>query len=59
MSADIVIVYPILLPGRTELFVSLPSGLKRLVVPVAGPELEQWVTIFRNAVEDRDPLRYL
>ena len=33
--------------------------LALLVIPVAGPELEQWVTIFRNAVEDRDPLRYL
>jgi CHAT domain-containing protein len=59
VSPDTVIVYPILLPDRTELLVSLPSGLKRVVVPVAGPELEQWVIIFRNAVEDRDPLRYL
>jgi CHAT domain-containing protein len=59
VAPDTVIVYPILLPDRTELLVSLPSGLKRLVVPVAGPALEQWVTIFRNAVEDRDPLRYL
>jgi CHAT domain-containing protein len=59
VSADTVIVYPILLPDHTELLVSLPDGLKRLVAPVAGPELEQRVAIFRNAVQDRDPLRYL
>src|SRR5205823_6253009 len=59
VSSETVIVYPILLPDRTDLLVSLPSGLKRIAVPVTGPALEQWVTIFRNAVEDRDPLRYL
>src|SRR5262249_29890775 len=59
VSADTAIVYPVLLPDRTELLVSLPSGLKRLVVPVSGPDLEQSVTILRNAVQDRDPLRYL
>jgi CHAT domain-containing protein len=53
------IVYPILLPDRTELLVSLPTKLKRLLVPVTGAHLEQRVRLLRNALEDRDALRYL
>jgi CHAT domain-containing protein/Tfp pilus assembly protein PilF len=59
VAPDTVIVYPLLLPDRTELLVSLPTGLKRIALPVAGPQLEQRVTIFRNALDERDPLRYL
>lgn len=59
VSPDAVIVYPILLPDRTDVLVSLPTGIKRVEVPVAGPDLEQRVRIFRNALQDRDPLRYL
>lgn len=59
VSPEAAIVYPILLPDRTELLVSLPTGLKRVGIPVAGPQLEQRVTIFRNGLEERDPLRYL
>jgi CHAT domain-containing protein len=59
IAQSAITIYPILLPERTELLVSLPSGLKRLALPVPGPELEQRVTIFRNALDERDPLRYL
>jgi CHAT domain-containing protein/predicted negative regulator of RcsB-dependent stress response len=59
VAPDTVIVYPILLPDRTELLVSLPTGLKRIERHVAGPQLEQRTTVFRNALEERDPLRYL
>ena len=59
VSPDTAIVYPILLPDRIELLVSLPTGLKRVAVSVSGPDVEQRVRIFRNALEDRDPLRYL
>lgn len=59
VSPDTLVVYPILLPDRTELLVSQPSGLKRLAVPVTGPQLEQRVRVWRNALEDRDALRYL
>jgi CHAT domain-containing protein len=59
VSPDALIVYPILLPDRTELLVSLPTGLKRVQIPVTGPDLEQRVRIFRNALDDREPLRYL
>jgi CHAT domain-containing protein len=59
VSPGAAIVYPILLPDRTELLVSLPTGLTRVMTAVVGPQLEQRVTILRNALEERDPLRYL
>ena len=59
VSPEALIVYPILLPDRTELLISLPTGLKRLTVPVTGPQLEQRVRVFRHALDDRDPRRYL
>jgi CHAT domain-containing protein len=59
VSPNTLIVYPILLPDRTDVLVSLPTGIKRVEVPVTGPDLEQRVRIFRNALHDRDPLRYL
>lgn len=59
VAPDAVIIYPILLPDRTEVLVSLPTGLQRLTVPVTGPALEHQVRIFLNALADRDPLRYL
>src|SRR3989442_1743922 len=31
----------------------------RVALPVPGPKLDQRVTIFRNALDERDPLRYL
>ena len=39
VSPDTLIVYPILLPDRTDILVSLPTGLKRVQVPVTGPDL--------------------
>ncbi len=59
VASDAVIVYPILLPDRTDILVSLPTGMKRVEVPITGRDLEQRVRIFRNALHDRDPLRYL
>ena len=59
VAPETAIVYPILLADRTELLVSLPSGFKRIALPVPGPQLEQRVTTFRNALDERDPLRYL
>jgi tetratricopeptide (TPR) repeat protein len=49
------VVYPILLPERTEVLVSLPAGLKRVVVPVPGPQIEQRADLLRQALQARDP----
>jgi CHAT domain-containing protein len=59
VAPDTIIVYPIVLPDRTELLVSLPTGLKRIERAVAGPQLSQRVTLLRNTLEVRDPLRFL
>jgi CHAT domain-containing protein len=59
VSSDAVIIYPILLPERTELLVSVAREIKRVVLPVTRAQLEQRVHIFRNALEARDPRRYL
>ncbi len=59
VSSDAAVVYPILLPERTELLVSLSDGIKRIVVSVPGPQLERRARFLRNALQDRDPVRYL
>jgi len=53
------VIYPILLPDRTEVLVSHAGTLKRVTLPVPGARLEQRVRIFRNALEARDSRRYL
>jgi CHAT domain-containing protein len=59
VSADAAIVYPILLVDRIELLVHLPAGLQRMSVPIPGRQVEQRAEFLRNALEARDPLRYL
>ena len=54
-----VIIYPILLPNRTELLVSLPTGLKRLLVPVGAETITQEVRQFRRRLEKRTTREYL
>jgi CHAT domain-containing protein len=46
-----VVIYPILLPDRTELLVGLPAGLKRFPVAVGADELASLATAFREAVQ--------
>mgnify|MGYP003694554685 CR=1 FL=1 len=36
LAKSAVVIYPILLPDRIELLVSLPTGLKRVLVPVGA-----------------------
>jgi CHAT domain-containing protein len=59
VSQGAVIVYPILLPDRTELLVSLPSGLKRFAVPVGADTVTQEVRGFRQKMEKRTTREYL
>jgi CHAT domain-containing protein len=59
VSQTAAIVYPILLPERTELLVSLPTGLKRFAVPVGHNALERVVRSFREALQEGTPQRYL
>jgi CHAT domain-containing protein/Tfp pilus assembly protein PilF len=59
VSQAAAIIYPILLPDRTELLVSLPTGLKRFAVPVGADTLTQEVREFRRKLEKRTTREYL
>jgi len=54
VASDAAIVYPILFPDRTELLVSLPSGLKQYTSRVGLEELTQEVRDFRREIERFD-----
>ncbi|NJO14858.1 MAG: CHAT domain-containing protein [Thioploca sp.] len=43
--------YPILLTNRTELLLSLPEGIRQIVVPVDYQQLAKTVLAFRNNVQ--------
>lgn len=59
VSKTAIVIYPILLPDRTELLVSLPEGLKRLTVPVGSAALTQEVRAFRLKLEKRTTHEYI
>ena len=59
VSQTAVVVYPIILPDRTEFLVSLPSGLKRVSVPVGSDRLTREVRQFRRRLEKRTTREYL
>jgi CHAT domain-containing protein/Tfp pilus assembly protein PilF len=54
-----VVIYPILLADRTELLLSLPSGLKRVLVPVGAEALTEEVRQLRRKLEKRTTREYL
>src|SRR5262249_23151676 len=51
--------YPILLPERTELLLSLPDGLRRVTVPVTAERLTQEVRELRRLLEKITTREYL
>ncbi len=59
LTAGTAVVYPIVFADRLELLVSLPSGLKRLSIPVSSAMLTQEVRAFRKTVEKRTTREYL
>jgi CHAT domain-containing protein len=59
ISQTAVVMYPIILPDRVELLVSLRSGLKRLTVPVSEERLTQEVRQFRRKLEKRTTREFL
>ncbi|MGH7796930.1 MAG: CHAT domain-containing protein [Candidatus Binatia bacterium] len=54
-----VVIYPILLADRTELLLSLPTGLKRVLVPVGAEALTEEVRQLRRRLEKRTTREYL
>ena len=59
VSPDTAVIYPIVFSKRTELLVSLPTGLMRISVPITAPVLTQEVRSFRRLVEKRTTREYL
>src|SRR5262249_57987634 len=59
LAKSAIVIYPILLPDRIELLVSLPTGLKRVLVPVGVETLTQEVRQFRRRLEKRTKRQYL
>ncbi len=59
ISKTAVVIYPLVLSNRTELLVSLPSGLKRFSVKVTAEVLTQEVRKFREMLEKRTTWEYL
>ncbi len=59
MAQSAITIYPILLPERTELLVSLPDGLRRVTVPVTAERLTQEVRELRRLLEKVTTREYL
>ncbi|WP_447600749.1 CHAT domain-containing protein [Nitrospira sp. Nam80] len=58
-SKTTAIVYPIILPDRLELLVSLPTEMKQFIVPIPSGRLTQEIRAFRLALEKRTSNAYL
>lgn len=59
LSLNTAVIYPIMFNSRLELLLSLPSGLKRISVPVTADRLTQEIRTFRRLVEKRTTREYL
>lgn len=53
------IIYPILLPHRLEILLSLSDGLKRFTIPLARAEIDKEASLFRHNLENRTTREYL
>ncbi|BFU95963.1 MAG: hypothetical protein NTNFB02_26850 [Nitrospira sp.] len=53
------ILYPIILPDRTELLVSLPDGMHRLTVPVKQEDITAEARAFRTMLQKETTREYL
>jgi CHAT domain-containing protein/Tfp pilus assembly protein PilF len=59
VAQSAITIYPILLPERTELLLSLPDGLRRVTVPVTAERLTQEVRELRRLLEKVTTREYL
>jgi len=59
VSESAAVLYPIILPDRVELLVSLPSGIHRHIVKVSGESFKATVHSFRSYLETRTTREYL
>jgi len=59
VSRQAAIIYPIILPDRTEMLVSLPDGMHRLTVSVRQEELTKEIRAFRIHLQKETTREYL
>lgn len=59
LSSDTAVIYPIMFSSRLELLMSLPSGLKRISVPVTAERLTREIREFRRLIEKRTTREYV
>ena len=59
VSRHAAIFYPIILPDRTELLVSLPDGMHRITVPIKQDELKEEARAFRRLLQKETTREYL
>jgi CHAT domain-containing protein len=59
VSRQAAIIYPIILPDRTELLVSLPDGMHRITVAAKQEELKEEALAFRRLLQKETTREYL
>ena len=59
IGANTAVIYPIILPSRIELLVTLPNGIRRFSVPVEASTLTGEVFELRRLLEKRTTHQYL
>jgi CHAT domain-containing protein len=59
VSRQAAILYPIILPDRTELLASLPDGMHRITVIIGQEELKQEALAFRRLLQKETTREYL
>ena len=59
LAADTAALYPIILPDRLAILVSLPAGLRVYSTPVGARDLEAEVRALRRTLENRTTREYL
>ena len=59
VSRQAAIFYPIILPNRTELLVSLPDGMHRITVDIKQEELQEEARDFRRLLQKETTRQYL
>jgi CHAT domain-containing protein len=53
------VLYPVLLPDRMELLVSLPDGIHQIIVPIPAQQLTETVLTFQTNLQTRTHFRFL
>lgn len=59
VSRQAAILYPIILPDRTELLVNLPDGMHRVTVAIKQEDLKEEAMAFRRALQKETTREYL